>query len=60
MVQTGLRISIELDAKIEAVAKECDLSKNAAAKMLIGLGLKAYGSVNLQVESPHAQLHTPE
>jgi len=53
--QTGLRISESLYEKIETIAKECDVSKNSAIKMLIGMGIKAYDSISVttQQESPH-------
>ena len=60
MIQTGLRISEELDEKIQQVANECDLSKNSAMKMLIRLGLKACESINFQDESLRTALRTLE
>jgi hypothetical protein len=41
-IQTGFRISEKLSKDIEDIAKECDISKNAAMKMLVALGIKVY------------------
>ena len=41
-IQTGLRISESLNEKVIRIAEDCDISKNSAIKMLIGMGIKAY------------------
>ena len=59
-VQTGLRVSETMDNEISRVATECDLSRNAAMKMLIGLGLRVYAGAIVPLESCHSPARTPE
>jgi hypothetical protein len=44
-IQTGLRLSAKLDERIGEIADDCDLTKNAATKMLIALGIRVYESI---------------
>jgi len=59
-IQTGIRLSPEIDSKIADLANQYGMSKNSVAKMLIVLGLKAFESIsaNLPNEFPHAETHT--
>jgi hypothetical protein len=61
-IQTGLRVSEELDAQISKIAHECNISKNNAAKVLIALGIKAYQNINCQIpeESLHSVFHNQQ
>jgi hypothetical protein len=44
-IQTGLRISTELDCKVTAKAKELGISKNALLSVLIDIGFKTYDTL---------------
>jgi DNA-binding MurR/RpiR family transcriptional regulator len=61
-IQTGLRVSKELDSIIVQVAKECGVSKNSATKFLIRMGAKVYQNISYQIpeEFVRSASHTPQ
>lgn len=41
-IQTGFRVAENMNRDIEAIAAECGMSKNAAMRMLMSIGIKVY------------------
>ena len=46
IIQIGLRGSVDLNLKLEQMAKEKGISKNALMLVLIDIGLSVYGGLS--------------
>ena len=61
-IQTGIRISSELETQVAVVANKYGLSKNGASIMLMVLGLKVLENINVNLpdECLHEVLHNQQ